>query len=177
MQTKFHAWLFLASVAASAATVSPARVPLAQQTADLKSFFHGEPEQPPKAPPPKTTATVSTADGVTPDRQIEDFFRAFAGAVKVREGNRMLPRLSEGYTIADLPEGHKAPDFFVQAVDRTPGPEAIIIQSVEPKGPVRVAKVEIHYPAKIKVKTFKFDAEGRLLASDLFTLKRVEHGM
>ena len=177
MKNKLHAWLLLVSVSASAATVSTARTPSVWRTADLKSFFHGEPEQPPKAPPPKTTATVATADGVTPDKQIEDFFRAFADAVKAREGDRMLPRLSDKYTIADLPEGHKAPDFFVQAVDRTPGPEAIIIQSVEPKGPVRVAKVEIHYPDKVKVKTFQFDAEGRLLASDLFMLKRVEHGM
>jgi hypothetical protein len=177
MKNKLHAPLLLVSMVASAATVSATNLSSARQTADLKSFFHGEPAQPPKAPPPKTTATVSTAPGVVRDKAIEDFFRAFAAAVKARDGERMRPRLSDKYTIADLPEGHQAPDFFVQAVDRTPGPEAIIILSVEPKGVVRVAKVEIHYPDKIKVKTFKFDAEGRLLASDLFMLKRVEHGM
>ncbi len=176
MKNQLHAWLLLVSVVASAAAVSTARTLSGWQTADLKSFFHGEPE-PPKAPPPKTTADVSTADGIAPDKQIEDFFRAFADAVKAREGNRMRPRLSDKYQIADLPEGHQAPDFFVQAVDRTPGPEAIIIRSIEPKGSARVAKVEMHYPDKVKVKTFKFDAEGKLLASDLFTLKRVEHGM
>lgn len=164
------------SVAIPAAVVSAASLAPARQTADLKSFFHGEPVAPPKAPPPKVTATVATAEGVTPDQQVEDFFRAFAAAVKAREGAPMVARLADKYTIADLPEGGKAADFFVMGVERTPGPEAITIQSIELKGAVRTVKAEIRYSTKVAVKTFRFDAAGRLLASDLFTLKRAEHG-
>jgi hypothetical protein len=169
--------LLLVSAAFPAAVVSAVRLPVGRQVADLKSFFHGEPAPSPKAPPPPVTATVTTAVGVMPDPQVEDFFRAFAAAVKARDGAPMLPRLSDRYTIADLPEDRKASDFFVMGVERTPGPETIVIQSIERKGAVRVVKAEIHYPAKTAVKTFKFDDAGRLVASDLFMLKRVEHGM
>ena len=172
MKNSLRLPLLLVSAACAAATVSAAPLLFA----DLKSFFHGEPAQPPKAPPPKVTATVTTADGVTPDKQVEDFFRAFAGAVKARDGAPMLPRLSDKYTIADLPEDRKASDFFVMGVEQTPGPEAITIQSVELKGAVRIVKAEIRYAAKTVVKTFQFDATGKLLASDLFKLTRVEHG-
>src|SRR3954463_2486981 len=105
----------------------------ARQTADLKTFFHGEPAAPPKAPPPKVTATVSSADGAAADKQVEDFFRAFAAAVKARDGTPMRARLSEKFAMADAPEGHPPADFFVMGVERTPGPEAIVIQSVETK--------------------------------------------
>jgi hypothetical protein len=168
--------LLLVSAAFPAAAVSAAHLPSARQVADLKSFFHGEPAQPPKAPPPKVTATVAFAAGVTPDPQVEDFFRAFAAAVKARDGASMLPRLSDRYTIADLPEDHKASDFFVMGIERIPGPEAITLQSVEWKDTVRTVKAEIRYAAKTAVKTFRFDAAGKLIASDLFVLKRVEHG-
>lgn len=176
MKTRLFAFLLLVPVAIPAVTVFASHHPRSRSVADLKSFFHGEPAPPPKAPPPKVTATVATAEGVKADKQIEDFFRAFAAAVKAREGAPMRPLLSDQYTIADLPEGHSAADFFVMGVEQTPGPEAITIQSVERKGDVRTVKAEIRYPAKTAVKTFRFDDAGRLLASDLFTLKRVEHG-
>jgi hypothetical protein len=176
MKSPVLASLLLVSAAFPAAVASAARLPATRQVADLKSFFHGEPAPPPKAPPPKATALVSLAAGVTPDPQVEDFFRAFATAVKARDGAPMLPLLSDQYTIADLPEDHKASDFFVMGVERIPGPEAITLQSVELKGTVRTVKAEIRYAAKTVVKTFRFDAAGKLLASDLFVLKRVEHG-
>src|SRR5882724_8720050 len=101
---------FLLAVVASAA-------PFSRNTgriADLRSFIHGETVEPAKkAPPPKVTPVVSTAAGVVADAQIEDFLRAFADALKAREGVRMLSRLSDRYTMADLPEGHKASVFFV----------------------------------------------------------------
>lgn len=168
--------VFVAAVF-TASAVSAASHPPTRQIADLKSFFHGDAPPPPKAPPPKVTAVVSTAAGLIPDPQIEAFFRAFAAALKAREGGQMTPSLSEKYTIADLPEDHPAADFFAQAVDRTPGPEAITIQSIEAQGTTRTVKVELRYPGKAKVKTFQFDAAGKLLSSDLFTLKRVEHGL
>lgn len=145
-----------------------------RRTADLKSFFHGE-TVPPKAPPPAVTATVVFAPGVAPDPQVAGFMKAFAAAVKARDGRLMLPRLADGYTVDDLPEDHKAADFFLQAVERTPGPAEIVIQSVELKGQVRIARMEFRFPNRVATKTFKFDAAGKLLRSDLFSLKRV-HG-
>ena len=170
---KTPAYVRLLLVAAIPAALASAAL---RQTADLKTFFHGEPVAPPKAPPPKVTAGVSTAEGVAPDQQVEGFFRAFAAAVKTREGAPMRARLSEKFTMADAPEGHPPADFFIMGIERMAGPEAIVIQSVETKGTVRTVKAEIRYEAKTTVKTFRFDAEGKLLASDLFTLKRVEHG-
>ena len=168
----FAAAVLTASAVATLAASAPVR-----RVADLKSFFHGDAAMPPKAPPPPMLAVVATAAGGASDPQIEGFFRAFAAAVKAREGSRMTPYLSDNYAIADLPEEHSAGDFFAQAVDRTPGPEALTIQSVETKGDLRLVKVEFKYPTKTKIRTFQFDAAGKLLSSDLFTLKRVEHSL
>jgi len=164
--------LLILLAAASAAVVAAAP----RQVADLKSIFHGEAARPAKAAPPAVTATVGTAAGVAVDKQVEDFFRAFAAAIKARDGASMRPLLAEKYTIADLPEDAKAADFFVLGVETTPGPEAITIQFIETKGTVRTVKAEIRYPAKTVVKTFRFDTAGHLLASDLFKLKREMQG-
>jgi hypothetical protein len=173
MKSNLPLRFLLLPVAASAATFPENH----RTIADLRSFIHGESVEPAKkAPPPNVTAVVSTAAGVTPDKQVEDFLRAFAEALKAREGSRMLPRLSEKYTMADLPEGHKASEFFVMGVNKTPGPTELVVQSVVSKGTIRIAKVEFHFPTNVKMKTFKFDADGKLLASDLFTLKRVHSG-
>lgn len=164
--------LLLVSTVFATATISAT----VRQTADLKSIFHGEASAPRKAAPPPVTATVVTAEVVTPDKQVERFFQTFAAAIKARDGAPMRPLLSDKYTIADLPEDAKAADFFVMGVETTPGPEAITIQSIEAKGAVRTVKAEFRYTAKTVVKTFRFDAAGRLLASDLFKLKREVQG-
>lgn len=172
MKTHLFASLLLVSAAAPAALVSGS----IRQVADLKTFFHGAPAAAPKAPPPAVTAVVTTAAGVTADKQVENFFRTFAAAIKARDGAPMRALLAEKYTIADLPEDAKPADFFVMGVEQAPGPEAITIQSIETKGAVRTVKAEIRYPAKTVVKTFRFDAAGHLLASDLFKLKREMQG-
>lgn len=144
----------------------------ATQVADLRSFFHGEPPPVPKAPPPRQLAVVTTANGVSADAQIENFMRAFADAIKAREGNPMLPRLSEKYAIDDLPGDKKPGDLFIQAIERIPGPAEIIIKSVEKQNNMRIAKMEFRYSAdNVKLKTFHFDAGGKLLWSDLFKLQ------
>lgn len=160
------------------ALLSAASLPLVPQLplADLKSFFHGEPAMPPKSPAPKVTATVSTADGVAVDKPVEDFLRALAAAIKARDGQRMLPRLSDQFEIPNLPEGLKAPAMFAQGIDRTPGPTALVVLSVESREKLRVAKVEFHYAAIAKTKTFSFDADGKLLTSDLFAVKLQTQG-
>ncbi len=147
------------------------------QVADLRSFFHGDPPPVPKAPPPKVLATVSTDAGAAASPTIEAFFRALAEAVKARDGKPMLARLAAKYSIDDLPRDLKPGDFFQQAMERIPGPSAIVIKSVEQQGNVRVVHVEFRYdapPAKLKV--FRFDAEGKLLWSDLFRLQTQSQG-
>lgn len=161
-------FLFVSAVAVVAAAP--------RQVADLKSIFHAEATRPAKAAPPAVKATVATSAGVTVDKQVEDFFHAFAAAIKARDGAPMRLLLAAKYTMADLPEDAKPADFFVMGIEQTPGPEAVIIQSIETKGAVRTVKAEIRYAAKTTVKTFRFDAEGRLLASDLFKLKRETQG-
>jgi len=159
------------------ATGAPIR-PSSRQVADLKTFFHGE--QPPlaKAPPPKVLATVAYASGVAADLQVEGFMKAFAAALMARDGEPLLPRLSDQYAIADLPEGHKASDLFLQAIGRLPGPQEILIQSIETTGDVRTARMEFRYAnSTVKSRTLKFDAAGRLLSSDLFALKFEQHGL
>ena len=176
MKIRFLVPLVLLSAALPAAVASAASPARTRPVADLKSFFHGEPVAQPKAPPPAVTATVAAAAGVAADPQVEDFLRAFAAAIKARDGAPLRARLSEKYSVPDLPEDFKAADVFVMGVERTPGPEAITVQSIELKNGVRTVKVEIRYAAKTAGKTLRFDAAGRLLASDLFKLKLEEHG-
>jgi len=159
--------------AASAPALSPSR-----QVADLKTFFHGEQPPPAKAPPPKVLATVAYAPGVAADPQVADFMQAFAAALMARAGEPLLPRLSDQYAIADLPEGHQASDLFLQAISRLPGPKEIVIQSIEKTGEVRTARMEFRYANNtVKPRTLKFDVAGRLLSSDLFVLKFEQHGL
>jgi len=141
--------------------------------ADWKSFFHGEPAPFVKAPPPKELAVVSSLAGTTPDPQVESFMRTLASALMAREAAPVLQRLSERYAVEGAPEGMKAADFMAQAVGKMRGPTRIVIRSVEWRSGARVASVEFHYgPDKVNVKTFRFDANGNLLGSDLFTLTR-----
>ncbi len=141
--------------------------------ADLKSFFHGTPPPAPKLPPDAKAATVSFASGITPDKQILDFMVAFAEAARIHDGASLKPRLSDKYTIEDAPSEDATVDFFMQAMARFKGPEEIVINSVEPDGDVRVAKMEFRSANRpVKLRVFKFDAAGKLLSADFFHLKR-----
>lgn len=146
------------------------------QVADWRSWLHGEPAPQPKAAAPAQLALVSRAAAVPADAQVEDFLRALAAAVMARDGRLMLPRLSERYTVDDLPSGSKAPDFLVQAVDRMPGPVEMVVQAITPQGEQRVVLVEFRYSNDRKsAKTLRLDTAGRLLSSDLFRLARPGH--
>jgi hypothetical protein len=143
--------------------------------ADLKSFFHGTPPPAPKLPPDAKAATVSFAPGTTPDKQILDFMLAFAEAARVHDGASLKSRLSDKYIVEDMPSEHAAADFFMQAMARITGPEEIVINSVEPQGDVRVAKMEFRSANRpVKLRIFKFDAAGKLLSADFFRLERHE---
>jgi hypothetical protein len=143
--------------------------------ADLKTWLHGAPlPTPTPGPPDAKAATVSFAPSVTPDKQIVDFMNAFAEAMRIHDGKALKPLLSDRYAIEDLPEGHgSAADFFMQAMVKVKGPEEIVITGIEREGEARVAKMEFRSTERgTKERTFKFDANGRLLSADFFTLQR-----
>jgi hypothetical protein len=144
---------------------------------DWRSLLHGEPELPPKAPPAKTLATVSTAAGAPRDPEVEAFMRALAEALKTRDATPMVARLADDYAIDAMPAGSKAPELFVIAVERIPAPTEIVIQGVEAAGGTRTATAEFRYgSATPKTKTFRFDRAGRLIRSDLFAVGTKRHG-
>jgi hypothetical protein len=143
--------------------------------ADLKTWLHGAPPPPPTpGPPDAKAATVAFAPNVTPDKQILDFMNAFAEAMRIHDGKALKPLLSDRYAIDDLPEGHGIPaDFFMQAMVKVKAPDEIVITGIEREGEARVAKLEFRSTERgAKERTFKFDANGKLLSADFFTLQR-----
>jgi len=143
--------------------------------ADLKTWIHGAPPPPPTpGPPDAKAATVAFAPNVTPDKQILDFMNAFAEAMRIHNGKALKPLLSDRYAIDDLPEGHGSPaDFFMQAMVKLKAPDEIVITSVTPEGEARIAKMEFRSAERgTKERIFKFDAAGKLLRADFFTLQR-----
>lgn len=140
---------------------------------DLKTWLHGAPPAPSPGPPDAKAAAVSFAPNVTPDKQILDFINAFAEGMRVHDGKTLKPFLSDSYSIEGLPEEHNAVDFFMQAMVKVKGPDDLVVTGVTAEGETRIAKVEFRssaYPPKER--TFKFDAKGKLLSADFFTLKR-----
>jgi hypothetical protein len=143
--------------------------------ADLKSWLHGAPPPTPTpGPPDAKAATVAFAPNVTPDKQILDFMNAFAEAMRIHDGKTLKPLLSQRYAIDDLPDGHgSAADFFLQAMVKVRAPEEIVITGIERDGEARRAKMEFRSAERgTKERTFKFDADGKLLSADFFTLQR-----
>ena len=141
--------------------------------ADLKTWLHGTPPAPSPGPPDAKAATVSFAANIAPDKQILEFMNAFAEAMRVHDGKSLKPFLSDSYSIEGLPEEHNAADFFMQAMVKIKAPDEIVITGVTPEGEARIAKMEFRSAEKgTKERTFKFDAKGKLLSADFFTLKR-----
>jgi len=142
--------------------------------ADLKSWLHGTPPAPTPGPPDAKAATVSFATSVAPDKQILEFMNAFAEAMRIHDGKTLKPLLSERYLIEDLPEGHgSAADFFMQAMVKVKAPDEIVITGIDREGEARIAKMEFRSAERgTKERTFKFDANGKLLSADFFTLQR-----
>jgi len=143
--------------------------------ADLKTWLHGAPPPPPTpGPPDAKAATVAFAPNVTPDKQVLDFMNAFAEAMRIHDGKALKPLLSDRYAIDDLPDGHGNPiDFFMQAMVKVKAPDEIVITGLEREGETRIAKMEFRSTERgTKERTFKFDANGKLLSADFFTLQR-----
>jgi hypothetical protein len=141
--------------------------------ADWRTFLHGEPPPVVKAPPPTEMAVVSTDASSTVDAEVESFMRALAAAVMARDAAPVLPRLSERYSVDGAPEGSKPAEFMSQAIWKMRGPSRIVIVSVQKQAEIRTARAEFRYGAdKVSLKTFRFDRNGNLLESDLFSLSR-----
>lgn len=142
--------------------------------ADLKTWLHGTPPPAPTpGPPDAKAATVAFAPNVPPDKQILDFLQAFAEAMRIHDGKSLKPLLSDRYAIEDLPDEHRAIDFFMQAMVKVRAPDEIVITAIEREGEARVAKMEFRSAERgTKERTFKFDSNGKLLSADFFTLKR-----
>jgi len=140
---------------------------------DLKTWLHGTPPEPTPGPPDAKAAAVSLAPNVTPDRQILDFTNAFAEAMRIHDGKTLKPFLSESYTIEGVPEGHDPADLFMRAMVKIKAPEELVITSVTLEGETKIAKLGFRSSGKeMQERTFKFDAKGKLLSADFFTLKR-----
>jgi hypothetical protein len=141
--------------------------------ADLKTWLHGAPPAPTPGPPDAKAAAVSFAPSVPPDKQILDFMNAFAEAMRIHDGKALKPLLSNSYSIEGLPEEHSAADFFMQAMVKVKAPDELVIVSVERQAEMRVVKVEFRSAERpTKERTFTFDANGKLLSADFFSLKR-----
>ena len=140
--------------------------------ADLKSFFHGTPPAATPGPPDAKAATVFFASGVTVDSKLLEFMQAFAEAMRIHDGKALKPRLSEKYSIEDMPDDMNAVDFFMQAMVKLKAPDEIAITAIERQGDIRVVTTEFRASDKTKTRTFKFDAVGKLLSADFFKLQR-----
>jgi hypothetical protein len=141
--------------------------------ADLKTWLHGAPPAPSPGPPDAKAAVVSCAPNVAADKQILDFLKAFAEAMRVHDGKSLKPMLADAYAIEGLPEENNPADFFMQAMVIVKAPDEIVVAGIERDGERRVAKLEFRSTERgTKQRTFKFDANGKLLSADFFTLKR-----
>jgi hypothetical protein len=141
--------------------------------ADLKTWLHGAPPAPSPGPPDAKAATVSFAANVTADKQILDFMNAFAEAMRIHDGKMLKPLLSDSYSIEGVPEEHNAADFLMQAIVKIKAPDEIVITGITSEAETRTAKMEFRSTERgTKERTFKFDAKGKLLSADFFTLAR-----
>ena len=141
--------------------------------ADMKTWLHGAQPAPTPGPPDAKAAAVSFAPNVAADKQILDFLKAFAEGLRVHDGKSLKPFLADGYSIEGLPDEHDPVEFFMQAMVKLKAPDEIVITAVERDGETRNAKMEFHSAERgTKERTFKFDANRRLVSADFFTLKR-----
>jgi hypothetical protein len=141
--------------------------------ADLKNWLHGTPPPPSPGPPDAKAAVVSFAPKVPDDKQIFDFLKAFAEAMRLHDGKSMKPMLADAYAIEGLADEHNPVDFFMQAMVIVRAPDEMVVTGIERDGEKRVAKVDFRSTERgTKQRTFQFDPKGKLLSADFFTLKR-----
>ena len=148
----------------------PARVQLALTS--LKEFFHGKPAPTKKALPPKQRAEIAWDSGMVRDAGVDAFLKAFADALMARDANPLEPLVSKQYKVEGLPDGVAPLGVLRQAIEQMPGPTHMQVQSVATTNAEKVARVEIRYERdEPKLRTIRLDSQGKLLGSDLFSVK------
>lgn len=141
--------------------------------ADLKSWLHGASPKPSPGPPDAKAAVVSFAPNVAEDKQILDFLKAFAEAMRIHDGKTLQPLLAGAYAIEGLPDEHDPVDLFLQAMVIVKAPDELVVTGIERAAEKRVARIDFRSTERgTKQRSFKFDADGKLLSADFFALKR-----
>lgn len=142
----------------------------------LKEFFHGKPAAPKKALPPKQRAVIAWDSGMARDAGVDAFLNAFADALMARDANALEALVSKQYKVEGLPDGVAPLSVLRQAIEQMPGPTRMQVQSVTATNTEKVARVEIRYePGEPKLRTIRLDGHGKLLGSDLFSVKIQVH--
>lgn len=141
--------------------------------AGLKEWIHGTP--PPATPgvPEAKAAAVTFSTGVASDKPVLDFMQALAEAYRLHDGTALKPRLAAKFAMEEIPSDLDATDVLMRGIAQTKAPNEIVINSIESASDVRIAKVEFRSADRPpKTRTFRFDAEGKLLSCDLFKAQR-----
>ena len=142
----------------------------------LKEFFHGKPAAPKKALPPKQRAVIAWDSSVARDAGVDTFLNAFADALMTRDASSLEPLVSKQYKVEGLPDGVTPIGVLRQAIEQMPGPTNMQVQSVAVSNSEKVARVEIRYErGEPRLRTIRMDGQGKLLSSDLFSVKVQVH--
>lgn len=138
--------------------------------------MHHQPVEKPK--PSDRPAAVSVSPDAKSDAGVVKFLRTLAQALHDRKPAPVVALLAPEFTIEGLPPQARQTlaEVFAQAVERVPAPEEIVITSVRTANGVTTAKAELAYASRVAVRTFRFDAQGRLLGSDFFRINAQPHG-
>ena len=90
-----------------------------------------------------------------------------------------LPTPSQHYAITGLPASQNPRDVFVHAIERIPGPLEMEVRTVSTeRDGSGLATVELRFPkGEAKTKRFRFEADGKLIASDLFAIRVEQHSL
>lgn len=131
-----------------------------------------------KPKPSERPAVVSFAPDAKSHAGVEKFLRALAQALHTRDAAPAVALLAPEFSIEGLPpQARQTPaEIFAQAVGRMTSPEEMVVTSVRTAADVITAKVEIAYASRVAVRTFRLDAQGRLLNSDFFRINAQPHG-
>jgi hypothetical protein len=142
----------------------------------LRDLFHGKPEAQKKALPPKQKAAITWANGVAREPKVDAFFEAFASSLMARDAKDLEPLVASNYAIEGLPGSVKPVTVLRQAIEQSPGPTAIDVNSVATSREGTTASAEFRYEKlEPKVRTIKLDVAGKLVWSDLFAIKVKTH--
>lgn len=142
----------------------------------LKEFLHGKPATAKKALPPKRRAVIVWEASTPKDTGIDGFLNAFADALMARDATALEPLISKQYRVEGLPKEVEPRSVLRQAIEQLPGPAQILVQSVSTAGTEKIALTDIlDARGETKQRRFRFDAFGKLISTDLFSIRVDDH--